>query len=139
MNCFSNHSFGFLFSHDICLNGETLCPTFSKCSLHFSSRVNAKWLWAVARQSGVTGVPYASTVFFPPLKVYGLVSTNTNTTPCAPSLAKETAIGLPNPHAPPVTKAAPVSRRPDLLVVDINFTAVLISSGHSSEDQQFSP
>ena len=61
----------------------------------------------------ITGVPYASTVFFPSFNVSGFISTIT--TPRAPSLAKETAIAFPSPRAPPVTKATPGATGPDLL------------------------
>jgi hypothetical protein len=73
------------------------------------------------RMERITGVPYASTFFFPSFKVSGFISTIT--TPRAPSLAKETAIAFPSPRAPPVTKATPGARGPDLLVVDIDFKA----------------
>jgi hypothetical protein len=69
----------------------------------------------------ITGVPYASTVFFPSFNVSGFISTIT--TPRAPSLAKEMAIAFPSPRAPPVTKATPEARGPDLLVVDLDFQA----------------
>lgn len=59
-----------------------------------------------------TSVPYDSTFCLPSLKVFSSW-TSTSTTPLAPSLAKDTAIALPSPRAPPVMKATPGARGPE--------------------------
>jgi hypothetical protein len=59
-----------------------------------------------------TSVPYCWTFAFPVAKVASSWM-STRTMPRAPSLAKDTAMALPRPRAPPVMNATPGAMGPD--------------------------
>ena len=68
----------------------------------------------------ITFAPYFSTFAFPSLNVFSSCM-STIATPLLPSFAKEQAIALPNPLAPPVMKAMPGATGPfrkcDMVIV----------------------